>query len=401
MVIGFCASALAAGPAHPPVVVPREGAAYPAALLRIDADGKDAADAQVMLGVDGKSRTLPLSSLVRFGAPAEPAAGPLMLTADGSWIVVDTTLEPLVLRSEQIACDTRHLGRLELPLDKLRAILFHRPAGTLDADLLLQELTRGEGHNDQVLLDNGDRVLGSLTALNSDKLLLQSNGRPIEIDARNVAAVIFNPTLLHTAAATAPHLMVGLADGTRLDCAQAATDGTKLKLSTRFDGELKTSLSNIVWLQPLGGGVQYLSDLEPAGYRQSPYLDLKWPYLRDRNVLGGQLRAGGQAYLKGLGVHSPAALSYTLKKPYRTLAADVALDDLTAGQGSVVYRVYVDTGDGKWQKRFDSDIIRGGQPPRPITVDLTGAKRISLLVDYADRGDVLDHADWLDARLVP
>ena len=28
------------------------------------------------------------------------------------------------------------------------------------------------------------------------------------------------------------------------------------------------------------------------------------------------------------------------------------------------------------------------------------AKAIALAVEYADRGDELDHADWLDARLV-
>ena len=33
-------------------------------------------------------------------------------------------------------------------------------------------------------------------------------------------------------------------------------------------------------------------------------------------------------------------------------------------------------------------------------VDLTGAKRLTLRVDFADRGDELDHADWLNARLV-
>ena len=46
-----------------------------------------------------------------------------------------------------------------------------------------------------------------------------------------------------------------------------------------------------------------------------------------------------------------------------------------------------------------SEVVRGGQPPVPISVDLDGVKRISLLVDFADRGDELDHADWLDARL--
>jgi NPCBM/NEW2 domain len=35
----------------------------------------------------------------------------------------------------------------------------------------------------------------------------------------------------------------------------------------------------------------------------------------------------------------------------------------------------------------------------PISVDLAGAKRLELIVEYADHADVLDCADWLDARL--
>jgi hypothetical protein len=35
-----------------------------------------------------------------------------------------------------------------------------------------------------------------------------------------------------------------------------------------------------------------------------------------------------------------------------------------------------------------------------VSVDLSGAKRISLIVDFADRADEWDRADWLDARLV-
>ena len=35
-----------------------------------------------------------------------------------------------------------------------------------------------------------------------------------------------------------------------------------------------------------------------------------------------------------------------------------------------------------------------------VSVDVTGAKRLRLLVEFADHGDVQDHANWLDARVV-
>jgi hypothetical protein len=39
-------------------------------------------------------------------------------------------------------------------------------------------------------------------------------------------------------------------------------------------------------------------------------------------------------------------------------------------------------------------------PPVPIDIDLSGGKQIDLVVDFADRADVQDWADWLDARLI-
>ena len=112
-------------------------------------------------------------------------------------------------------------------------------------------------------------------------------------------------------------------------------------------------------------------------------------------MTGGWLRSGGRRYLKGLGMHSSARLTYLLDEPYGRFDAELGIDDSTDGGGSVRYRVYVDR-----QTKFTSEILRGGMKPVPVSVDLTGAKRLDLVVDFADRADELDHADWLDARLI-
>jgi hypothetical protein len=53
------------------------------------------------------------------------------------------------------------------------------------------------------------------------------------------------------------------------------------------------------------------------------------------------------------------------------------------------------------KEAYKSGIVRGGEAPQTVSVDLAGAQGITLTVDYADRGDELDRADWLDARLMP
>ena len=80
---------------------------------------------------------------------------------------------------------------------------------------------------------------------------------------------------------------------------------------------------------------------------------------------------------------------------FRRFETEIGIDDSTGGRGSVQFRVLVDG-----QERFASRVIRGGDRPTPVSVDIRGGKRLELVVDYADRADVLDHADWLVRRLI-
>jgi hypothetical protein len=59
----------------------------------------------------------------------------------------------------------------------------------------------------------------------------------------------------------------------------------------------------------------------------------------------------------------------------------------------------LETAPSEWTPAYESPILRGGDPPLPISVDLKGAKRMALIVDFADRGDECDWANWLQSRL--
>ena len=94
-------------------------------------------------------------------------------------------------------------------------------------------------------------------------------------------------------------------------------------------------------------------------------------------------------------MHSAARLTYRLAPKDESFEADVALDDQVGRAGSAIFSVYVDD-----RLAFKSEVIRGGAAPTPVKVDTTGGKRLSLMVEFADRGDEQDHANWLDARLL-
>jgi hypothetical protein len=260
----------------------------------------------------------------------------------------------------------------------------------------LDDLRSATGESDRVILANGDKLAGRLESIRDDKLRLEAELVVADIELHRIRAIIFDPSLLRRRKPEAFRAIAGFTDGSRLTAEELVLDGESLTIKLAGGTALKAPAAELVCLQPLGGTVTYLSDREPAGCRQIPYLDLPWPpYRADRNVTGGLLRAGGRLYLKGLGVHSASRLTYELDGPFRTFQSALAVDDSTSGGGSVRFLVYVDG-----ERKFASPIVRGGTAPVPISVDVAGAKRLDLVVDFADRADVLDHADWLNARLV-
>jgi hypothetical protein len=395
-----------------PVAVPVDGPSFRGELIAADAAG------QLTFAVDGQKRTIAAADLVRWGqCPEQGRAGGLVL-ADGSLL----TAEVVSADKDRLTADSDLFGTLKLPIESLAGIVFHAPSDRLRHDLLLDRLVRAPGESDRLILDNGDELSGTVEAITTGAVTLKTDTAPIEIKPDRIAALLFNPALRtpHAPPRT-PHApreeekrphptflaWTAFADGSRLLATQLLIDGNSLKL-TAAGQPFAAPRSALVFLQPLSGRTIYLSDLKPTEYRQTPFLNLPWPYQPDRNVTAGLLRSNGHLHLKGLGVHSAARLVYLVSPPPLgeglgvratqgpaiRFDALVALDDSTAGQGSVVFRVLVDG-----QERFASPVLRGGDAPLPVSVDLRGAKKLELLVDYADRADVLDHANWLDARL--
>ncbi|NDC64754.1 MAG: hypothetical protein EBZ59_12415 [Planctomycetia bacterium] len=66
----------------------------------------------------------------------------------------------------------------------------------------------------------------------------------------------------------------------------------------------------------------------------------------------------------------------------------------------MVLRILERDGAGRWREAFVSGVLRGGDEPLAIRAELHGATGIELVVDAADRGDVLDRTIWLDPVVI-
>ena len=114
----------------------------------------------------------------------------------------------------------------------------------------------------------------------------------------------------------------------------------------------------------------------------------------DRNLSGKPITLKGVVYPHGLGTHAVSEIGIDLKGVATRFVAMVGVDDETKGKGSVRFQIWVDDRDA-----FDSGVLRGNDDPKLVDIDLTGAKRMDVLVSDAGDGIDSDLADWAGAML--
>jgi hypothetical protein len=392
--------------------VPVNGEPFAGELVSIDADGaltfrSATGEPASAVGV----RTLAANDLVRWSHPARVQPQTLVVLSDGSRLVTAADWSggaAVRIEGDAIVVRSDTWNEARLARSQVCGFVFAERSHPQDRQRLEDDVRSAGGKQDQVLLTNQDRLTGTVKQLAGGTLTLATDAGDAELPLSRVEAVFLEPSPHPSPKAReiSSGMIVGLRDGSLLYAKSVQADEASLKLQTA--GGVKLSggtCDDIAVVQSLGADFVYLSDLEPADYRHVPYLDIAWPYQRDRNLQGEPLSVGGRLYLKGVAMHSAARLTYRLDGTYRRFDAEVALDDSAGGHplgrvgGSVTFAVYLLRG-GKWQEVFNSGVVRGGDTPRQVSVDLAGAAAMTLTVDFADRGDELDHADWLDARLV-
>jgi hypothetical protein len=117
----------------------------------------------------------------------------------------------------------------------------------------------------------------------------------------------------------------------------------------------------------------------------------------DKSFMAQPLRIGSKTFARGLGTHANSLTVIELGKGCKTFKSQIGADlnDPTRKAGGSV--VFIVKTDGK--ERFRSQILKPGDEPVAVSVDLTGAKRLELITDTSIKGYTGDHADWADARI--
>jgi hypothetical protein len=358
----------------------------------------------------GERRLQPEQLVVVQFAPAVAAGGfrPEVFLTTGE--VVNGAVRELSADSATV--HSRLLGDLSLARGEVGAMLFVEGAGV--GDLLASPVGL-------VVLRNGDRLQGRVEGIHGGVAALATDLGKLDVSLDRIAFIKMAEFPPSWPKEEQPCIALVLTDGERLlggvlgeadgklrfrrlpaaaggvppDKRAGASGAPPGAVEAAKPAELAFPTSSLREVRYLGQGVVYLSDLDPAQVEEKPFFDYPLPWQRDLSVGKGRLTLRGQAFDKGLGVHARCRLTYALDGTYARFHALIGVDDEARGKGNCVFEVWA---DGK--QLFASGAVTGQDAPRPVDLDVTGARELVLLVEFGEGGDVGDRGDWADAYLV-
>lgn len=326
---------------------------------------------------------------VRFaGKPAtDNARGTKLLLANGDRLRAD----PVAADGDVLTARSAALGELKVSLSLIVGV---QVDPDLPEDRLSRFLAETKPGSDRFLLKNGDIVAASLAGMDGEKFRVNRDNQESELSRDLVGAIAFDPSLLDAKPSRDFAGQLSLVDGSRLTLKSMVSEGDKIRLESAAFPDAKLNPADAVELTFKNGRLVYLSDLAPEATKIETFADDPMPPRMDRSALGAPLRLGGRTYPKGIGVRGRTTLAYNVAgfSRFETLAG---MDESAGAWGSARFEVRI---DGKIV--FDSGEMSAAQAPAKVSVTLKDASRLELVVDYAQRGDVRDFADWADARLV-
>ena len=106
------------------------------------------------------------------------------------------------------------------------------------------------------------------------------------------------------------------------------------------------------------------------------------------------LTIAGTTFPFGVGTHAVSTLNLDLKGGASRFTSQVGVDDETDGQGSIEFKLIGDS-----RELWTSGLMKGKEKAKPVDVDLTGVRKLTMLVTDGGDGVIADHADWAMAAI--
>jgi len=352
------------------------------ALKAIDAGGVRVVDA------GGGERVVPMDDFLQVerALPQTTQQGKFVLHLAGGDQLAG---EPVSIAGEQLVWNNAAAGELRVPMSRVAALT--RPG---------QAPPDRRGNEDVVTLNNGDAVRGIVAGIEGGKVSVQrtDSPEPLPVPVESVARIQFASTAAGAPAARdARSFRLRLADGSTVPArALTLADG---KLSADLgDGKPRpVDLARVASVEQVNGPAAWLSGRPPAESVYVPFFGTaqEYPARMDAAVDGSRdLRFGGKTFRRAIGVHSYSKLTWPLDGSYAAFRTQYAVDERLP-QADMTVRIRL--GD---KVVHEAKHVRAGTLSPVVTLDLAGAKSLTLEVDYGSGTDVQDRLVWLEPALL-
>jgi hypothetical protein len=374
-------------------VQPLEGPAVAGTLVELSAE-------RVTIETPGGRVSLETSKLMGISPkqkPEEKKADALIELVDGSTLVareyaaLDRKARVTLADDEVLEIPTRDIAtvRLQASTEALGKEWSRILGMKTDTDLLVVRKGDVLDYHKGVLGDVSDKVVNF--TLDGDKIPVK---RP----------KVFGMAYYHAGGRELPAAVCQLTDNTGSRWSVRTIEmADGLRLTTPAGISVKRPLERVSYLDFSGGKIIYLSDMKAESAKYTAYIEPAppaqaelWAPRQDHNLEGKPLQVAGKQYSKGLWLHSRTEMVYRLPGRFSRLKAVAGIDDAVRseriGNVDLVIR-----GDDKVLLKVT---ITCEDPPKPLDLDLTGVRRLGILVDFGANTDVGDHLDLCDARII-
>ena len=390
-------SALAAAPQFDVQLL--DGSRVSGSLVRWDA-------AQLVVETSTGRTTLDagkLASVTPQSPPANSAAKPAVWVdlVDGSQLAAaEYTAEK---GRAKIAFSATEV--LEVPTAEIDAVRL-QPAS--EATALEWSRIRGKKIRGDVLVTGNSNAIdyhqGAIEDVSDQKARFILDGQALGVKRAKIFGLIY----FHATAASTPECPYTIVDsaGSRWAAASLKLSEDKIEFTSPGGRTTRRGLDQIAKIDLSCGKIVYLSDLKPDSETFTPYpftvtgkelaSRLEFSRVRrDQNLESKSLRIHGQVYRKGLALRSRSELAWTLPGKFSRLEAVAGIDDDVRPLGNVRLQIL---GDGK--TLLDASIAGNDKDARPISLDVSGVRRLVLIVESQGNFGAGDHLDLGNLRLI-
>jgi hypothetical protein len=344
-----------------------------------------------------------VASIAAHVAPTKPATKPSVWVdlSDGTRLAaLEYTTErgraKIVLAADEV---------LDVPTADVQCV---RMQPDSEATAIEWSRIRGKNLRGDVLVTGNQTAIdyhqGAIEDVADQKVRFTLEGKTLGVKRAKVYGLIY----YHAASTPAAESSFTIADaaGSRWMATALKLDGDKLEFTVPGGRTVRRGLDQVAQIDLSCGKIVYLSDLKPdvETFTPSPFtltreeLPSRAQFSRvrrDENLEAKSLRILGQVYRKGLALQSRSQVVWTLPGKFSRLEAVAGIDDDVRPLGNVHVQIL---GDGK--SLFDRAISGNDKEAVPISVDVSGMRRLTLVVDSQGNFGAGDHLDLGNLRLI-